>query len=519
MSSAPGLGEKTVYNSLWNISAFLAALVSNVVLIPFVVSRIGLSHFGLYSLITVILAPLSLANLGFGEATIKYVAQYAHEGNLEKASRYIQTTLFFNLVVGLVGGLVLAFAGSKLAHIFFQIPEKDHEELRRCFFLVAAGWFCNQGAAVFIGIPAALQRYRAVAIGSLTLTAASFTLIVALLSFQPSLLFYVLGTALGFALAWIYWGLAANQLLPNIKLTPRLYRDVFRSSLHFGGWQTAAQVGSLLANQADKYLLGAFLSPAAVGVYNISLRLEQAAYVTVFKLSEVLFPTFSALSTESLERKANLLMRASWLLTTAAVCVLIPLVPLSKDILRFWMGEAIAVQGALVLKTLAVGGTLGCATNASFFFLLGNAKTKWVAFLAVATGIVTLITSLLVLPVWGLPAAGISGVAAMLAQIIAVNVMLRRIFSKTLQWRLAWDYLYAPIAIGLIVAFTFQLSGIVSAKTWAQLACWYVAISATSGLSIILVTLRSPTRQDRVEDMKNLLRRTMSTLCRTSPVN
>ena len=46
--------------------------------------------------------------------------------------------------------------------------------------------------------------------------------------------------------------------------------------VNLGAWQFAAQGGGLIAGQADRYLLGAFLAPQFVGYYTIAQRLEEA---------------------------------------------------------------------------------------------------------------------------------------------------------------------------------------------------------------------------------------------------
>ena len=122
----------------------------------------------------------------------------------------------------------------------------------------------------------------------------------------------------------------------------------------------AAQGGGLFAAQADRYLLGALLAPQFVGFYTVAQRLEEAVYIGVLKVGEILFPFFSALQRESSERKADLLFRSSWVLNVLAASALGALIPVAGPLLHLWTGAEVAAQAQRVLVVLSIAGMLGC---------------------------------------------------------------------------------------------------------------------------------------------------------------
>ena len=125
---------------------------------------------------------------------------------------------------------------------------------------------------------------------------------------------------------------------------PAFHRGPLGGLVNLGGWQFAAQCGSLIAGQADRYLLGAFLAPQFVGYYTIAQRLEEAMYIGVLKIGEILFPFFSSVQKESDDRIADLLFRASWVLNLLAAIVLGALIPVAGPLLYAWTGEEVAVE-------------------------------------------------------------------------------------------------------------------------------------------------------------------------------
>jgi O-antigen/teichoic acid export membrane protein len=500
------LAVKTVKNALWHISGFFVTTVLGLVVTSLVVNRIGIASFGLFGLIAAVLAPLSLANLGFGEATVKYVSQYVHEGDFNKAEQYISTTFFMNLLVGLGGAIVIAVFGRFVFTAFFHIEANYMATVKVCLYLVAAGWFFNQASAVLIGIPAAFQKYHFVAAGNMIIMLSNSILILLFVLGGGGLIGYTGATVAGSFINFFYWYVIAKRIFPTAKIRPAFHREVWRSSFHFGGWQAISQLGGIMAGQADKYLLGAFLTPAAVGIYNVSLTVQQRAYSSIFTMSEVLFPAFSSLSNESLELKADALMKASWMLTVVAVCVISPLIPLAHDLITLWINSDVAREGGLVLQTLAVAGTLGSATNATYFFLLGTGRTRTITLLAIITGVVTVIVSASVLPLFGLRAAGWSSIAAMFAQMAFVLIVLRNVFGTVLSWSTIVTSLHAPILVGLLIALLIARTGHSVITTWPGLILAYVMLASLMLIATMAVNSLLPHGRERYNYIKTLIK-------------
>jgi len=504
--AGPTPAGRALGNALWNIVPFFWVFLLGLVVIPVVISHIGVEHYGLYGLFAVLLTPLGLANLGFGEATIKYVAECVHNGDLELAARYVRTTLWMNFVVGIVGASIFWLFASWVILRFFHIREVDAELVRHCCVLVGFGWVFNQVAAVFMGIPVAFQNFRPMALIQVLVATITSTLSILFVVIGLGLWGYTLANVFGSFCAMTCWYLGGRRFFGKIPLMPKLYWQIWKQSFHFGGWQMLAQLGSLLANQAEKFLLGLFLNPASLGLFNLALSFEQKAYLVVFKLSEVLFPMFSALSSEKPVEKADRLMRVSWLLTTLAVSVLIPLVPLAKPLLSLWINVAVAREAAPILQLLVVAGTLGSATNAVYFFLLGNGRTGAIALLAFLSGFTTVVAAAILLPVFGLRAAAIPDIAAMLVQQIVLGCyLLRQTFGQVLPiWRILTS-LYLPIMVGLTLCMGVAWIGVVQGvDTWVWLVVGYILLAVLSGGCILIADAMWPDRRRHLDDIGRL---------------
>src|SRR5207245_11798385 len=132
----------------------------------------------------------------------------------------------------------------------------------------------------------------------------------------------------------------SRRVIGDWMARPAIDRGALGNLVKLGGWQLAAQGGALIAAQADRYLLGALLQPQFVGFYTIAQRLEEAVYIGVLKVGEILFPFFSTLQKESDDRKAELLFSHSWVLNVLAVSALGGLISVPAPLRHLSTGAA-----------------------------------------------------------------------------------------------------------------------------------------------------------------------------------
>ena len=122
-----------VINSISNFSGYAISIALGLRSYPLIIHQIGLDAVGIYALIMAVLAPMDLTNLGFAEATIKYVAQYAEAKDYEKVKQYISTTLFMSVAVGIGGMIIIFLVGPAVGNALFDFKSETYDTIRLCF--------------------------------------------------------------------------------------------------------------------------------------------------------------------------------------------------------------------------------------------------------------------------------------------------------------------------------------------------------------------------------------------------
>jgi O-antigen/teichoic acid export membrane protein len=487
MSKGGSHGSHLLGNSIWNASSFVVSVALNLLVLPFVLYRLGANAFGIASLVTACTAPaLAFSNALALSTTRELAARLAVEDR-EEAKQMFATALFVGTGAGLAIAAVLGLLAPPLAVRVFHL-EGSGVDLTLAFLLGAGGWLCQCHSVVFVALFTARQDFSRVATTGLISVVVATIAIVVLVPLRPTVSTYLGCQALGLAAGLIASCMMSLRLAPGWIAGPTLHRPSLSALFSFGRWQFAAQALAVIATQADRYLLGMFLAPNFVGYYTIAQRLEEAIYIGILKVGEILFPFFTSLRKEASGRIAHLLFRSSWVLNVLGATALGALIPVAGHLLRAWAGSDVASETERLLVVLAAAGILGCASNVFAFYLLAEGRSRASASIAMATSAATVLASAVALPLLGWKAAGWSAGAGMLAQFLMMIWLLRNTFDVDNIGARVTYFVLQPLGTGIVAALVLRslVTGVL-ANAPAQL--WLVGIAYALSAAVILAVI------------------------------
>ena len=475
-------------NSAWNASAFLVSVGLNLLILPFVLFQLGVTVFGVAGLVTACIAPALAFSNALALSTTRELAHRLAPSERDDARRFFATALLMAGVGGLPIAMILSLAGPLIARRVFNLDGEVASDLTLAFAFGAAGWLCQCISAVFLALFTARQDYARVASISIVSTVVSTSSMLVLIPRWPQASTFLGCQSLGFATGLVVSFALSRRLVGEWVARPALHRGPLGGLVNLGVWQFAAQGGGLIAGQADRYLLGAFLAPQFVGYYTIASRLEEAMYIGILKVGEILFPFFSSLQKESSDRIADLLFRSSWVLNLVAATALGGLIPIAGPLLHAWTGKEVAIETQGLLVVLATAGMLGCASNVFGYYLLANGRSRSNALISLVTALVTLATSAIALPILGWQAAGWSACLGMIAQIVVTMVLLRQSFSLVGMWPRVAHFVLLPLGTGIMTALALRY--FVGERLFDQPPhWWFVGVSYGVAAGIIFVVV------------------------------
>jgi O-antigen/teichoic acid export membrane protein len=476
-------------NSRRNVAAFIVAIAAQFLVVPLVISDIGLTAFGHAGLVLAVWAPLALIGTVIGQAATREISAALAAGRVAGALQ--SSAIALCATGGVVAALVFVAVGpSVLAWLDSSgVSEADWSTL---VLASVPGWFCQQLVVVMQGVASARQDFRLVAKMSIATAVSGVICTLGAVYLRPDAVGYLSGVSAGFVLTSIVSGFMVRDPGAPAPSARGSLADAARSLLGFSRWQSVYQATGTIGNQVDRYLLASLASPAVIGQFNAANRLQEAAYMLVMKAAEVLFPRFGARSLEEPQERLRFFLIASWAVTSLSGVVLAPLIILAEPLMRLWAGAETAAGGAVLLQVLTVGGLIGCGTTVFTYYMMGMGETRPLAAISALYSVLTVIFSALAMLALGPMVAG-----AGLALASVVRVMVSMIWTRfrtfpTSSWSDLLNCTVVPLAASLAVC-VFSAGHIAGSgiDSWWELAVAGVIVVPSVAVSVLAASALS----------------------------
>lgn len=357
-------------NTLLNLIGQAAPLLVGILTIPYVVHGLGTERFGILSLAWVILGYFAIFDLGLGRATTKFVAEALGKGEEEAVPRLIWTSVTVQLIMGVVGGLVLFYISPLLVEHVLNIPQDLVGEALSTFYLLAFSVPVVLISSSFRGGLEAAQRFDLINAVQIPTSSLTYLLpfIGILLGFElPGIVILILLVRLG---------VLASFVVLNIHLTPELKRySVSFGHIHrlfsFGGWVMVSSIAGPILQYFDRFIIGSLLTMSAVAYYTVPQDILIRLWIISGSLAMTLFPAFSALGVEHIEKIKKYFVYASKYTLLILGPIILFLIVFANDILEFWLGNDFAQNSTLPLQILAIGILIGSISQHCFSIFQG----------------------------------------------------------------------------------------------------------------------------------------------------
>lgn len=359
--------------------AIAAEMVVGFVVLPFNVSHLGQSAYGLWVLTTSITAYFSILDLGYAGALVKFVAQYRARRDPRALNEVLSTTFYLFAICGAVTYLVAILLAANIDRLVHLEPAQVRTG-QIVLLVTSLNVALGTAFSVFGAITNGFQRYdlNNVAGAFCSVVVALVNVIVLLAGF--GLVGIVLATTAVRILAYAVYRRNAYRVFPDLKLRPQyVSRARFREVTSFSVYVLAMDWAKKLNYSIDALVIGIFLNTSAVAVWSIGQRLAEATQRLTSQLSDVLFPVVVDHDTSSrLDRLQAVFLVGTRLSLASVVPIVAALLLMAGPFVHAWVGPAFSESVAIVqLLAITVALRVGSATASTV--LKGAGRHRLVA--------------------------------------------------------------------------------------------------------------------------------------------
>jgi O-antigen/teichoic acid export membrane protein len=458
------IGQVLARNTAWNYAGFALNLVTNLLLFPFVVSRVGETAAGIWLLVGPFTSYLGFFELGIVPSLTQHVAAAIGAGARQEINRAASTAVMILVLAMVAAAQMLWFVPPVIG--LLSIPAELRTEAEWIVRIAMLGFVLRMPLASFQALLLGCQRQDRCNQLWITMAVAKAGATVGLLLLGFGVIAIVTMEAVVHLLAGglqIRW---ARQELPDLHLSPRL-ADLqhARALVSFGSTLIVASLCRVLTEQTDRLIVGAFLTVAQVTHYAAAWKLYMLAYSLPTILLQAMGPMMGHLhgrGDTALVRVLVLRMTKYSAAVAVPTCAAIALA--AGPVLQVWMGPSFA-DARVVTQVLLVAFAVTAFNHAGYAALMGMRSVSPVVWTySVPQALLNLgLSLLLVRPLGILGVALGTALPAVLLEYPYLRIVLRRIgvpirgFLAEAVRPVGWPMLvgFAPMASAYIVAGPF----------------------------------------------------------------
>lgn len=455
---------------------------------PYMLRMMGQSEYGLYSLVASVIAYLTVLDLGFGNAIVRYTAKFRAEKKTEE--QYEMFGLFFllYLVIGIIAfgiGLGLYFNVDTLFGNTMTAVELDRARIM--MLLLVANLAFTFPMSIWGSVIQAYENFVFQKSLNIIRIILNTVVMICLLHFGYKAVAMVVVQTIFNILT-----LVVNFIYCRRKLNIHIY---FRfKHFHWGFLKEVAIYSFWIFLNAiidrvywstGQFVLGAMVGTAAVAVFAIAIQLEGMYMQFSTAISSVFLPKVTAMVATNRSRKeiSDLFIRTGRIQYIVLAYILSGFIIFGRQFIELWAGAGYS-DAYMISLLFFIPLTVPLIQNLGITILQARNEMKFRSVLYIIIALVSLAMQIVLTRYFGGIgcAMGVSG-ALVVGQILIMNVYYRR--RQDLDIKTFWKEISKMSIIPIVLIFSSMLV----IRHFFALDSWGKLILGIAAFSLVYIPL------------------------------
>lgn len=402
------------------ISIFLNIVIS-LVYTPWMIKQIGVSDYGLYSLVGTFLSYF-LLDFGLSGTITRFVAKYRAEGSEEKVSNMLGITAKVYLIFDAVIFVILFILYFFLVNIFGGLTPEEIERLKVLYCI--AGTF-SVLSFLFKPVSGAMMAYEFFVenkLLDLIVRVGTVLLIVVALLLDGNVYCIVFITgAVGFVTAVVRYLIFIKKSKININWKYSEKAELV-ALFSFSVWVLVVQLAQMFQLNLVPTILGIFNDTTEISVFSIGRVLEGFVFTISTALNGLFLPTVSRMAKAN-DRKeiVELMVKVGRIQLYIILLIFTGFCVFGKFFITLWVGDTFS-NSYYVLLFLIFASVVSLTMQIGMDLVYAENKIKHIATRVLVSSVIGLVMSIIVSSKYGaVGCAAATGFALFLTQIMYVD--------------------------------------------------------------------------------------------------
>lgn len=468
---------------------------------PYMLRMMGQSEYGLYSLVASVIAYLTVLDLGFGNAIVRYTAKFRAEKKTEEQYEMFGMFFLLYLVIGIIAfgiGLGLYFNVDTLFGNTMTAVELGRARIM--MLLLVANLAFTFPMSIWGSVIQAYEDFVFQKSLNIIRIILNTVVMICLLHFGYKAVAMVVVQTIFNVLT-----LVINFIYCRRKLNIHIYFSF--KHFHWGFLKEVAIYSFWIFLNAiidrvywstGQFVLGAMVGTAAVAVFAIAIQLEGMYMQFSTAISSVFLPKVTAMVATNRSRKeiSDLFIRTGRIQYIVLAYILSGFIIFGRQFIELWAGAGYS-DAYIISLLFFIPLTVPLIQNLGITILQARNEMKFRSVLYIIIALVSLVMQIVLTRYFGGIgcAMGVSG-ALVVGQILIMNVYYRR--RQDLDIKTFWKEISKMSIIPIVLIFSSMLA----IRHFFALDSWGKLILGIAAFSLVYIPLFF--RFSMTDDERNL---------------
>lgn len=400
-------------------------MVVGLIYTPYMLRMLGQSEYGLYSLAASIIAYLTVLDLGFGNAIVRYTAKFRAEGKRREQEEMFG--MFFVLYIGI--GVIAMVVGSVLSlnveNLFSRsMTTTEVERTRIMLWLMTFNLAFTFPMSIWGSIMTAYERFVFQRIVSIVRSVLNPVVMVLLLVVgYKAVAMVVVTTIFNVVTLLINWWYCKHRL--SIKIRFAQFNGAFLKEVSiYSFWIFLNAIMDRIYWSTGQFVLGVYRGAVAIAVYAVAIQLQGMYMMFSTAITSVFLPKVTAMVTKENNEKAisDLFIRTGRLQYIVMAFILSAFIVFGRPFIQLWAGSG--YEDAYYISLMFfIPLTIPQIQNLGITILQARNQMKFRSLIYIVIALLSLASSILLAqPYGGYGCAIATSVALLLGQGVIMNI-------------------------------------------------------------------------------------------------
>jgi O-antigen/teichoic acid export membrane protein len=340
-----------------NVAATIAARMVNmargVCLVPFLLSRIGLEAYGIWTTIFILVTYVGLSTMGISNVYIKYVAEFHARQEYDKANALLSTGLA--VTIPLCAAIFACFVlGWNWFAPLLHLPPAHASDGKEAVLVVLGVFLSSIAFNAFGDMLAGTQQIVSTQVFQIIGILAELALIVWLVSAGRGIRglaeAYLARVVINDGLTW-WW---AHRTIKWLHLSPRrVHRDSLKYVVHFGGLVQLQSMLAIVQVSVDRLAALTMIDASAAGLLDVAKKWPTSLSSIPTAFFAALLPAASHVDAASdrstwQQNMQNLYLKGARYSNLCTAAFASAMAFWSVPIVHVWLGPALPMRDSLI---------------------------------------------------------------------------------------------------------------------------------------------------------------------------